>query len=93
MTREELYNLVWSTPASTAAVWLGISDVYLGRVCRSLDVPKPPRGYAITKPKASSLPDGAILQRGSITALASNRARTSLSPNEDFNPYGDLVDG
>ena len=45
MTREELYNLVWSTPASTAAVRLGISDVYLGRVCRSLDVPKPPRGY------------------------------------------------
>lgn len=45
MTREELYELVWSTPCSIAAGRLGVSDVYLGRVCRSLDVPKPPPGY------------------------------------------------
>lgn len=45
MTREDLYELVWSLPSSTAAGRLGISDVYLGRVCKMLDVPKPPPGY------------------------------------------------
>lgn len=45
MTREELYDLVWSNPVSTIAKDLGVSDVYLGRVCGSLEVPTPPRGY------------------------------------------------
>lgn len=46
ITREELYELVWSTSISAAAKQLEVSDVYLGRVvCRKMDVPRPPRGY------------------------------------------------
>jgi hypothetical protein len=45
MTRQELYDLVWSTPSSIAARQIGVSDVYLARICRSLAVPKPPLGY------------------------------------------------
>lgn len=45
ITREELYRLVWSVPKSKAARHLGVSDVYLGRVCTALDVPRPPRGW------------------------------------------------
>ncbi len=45
MTRQELYDLVWSIPSWTAAKQVGVSDVYLTRVCRALDVPKPPPGF------------------------------------------------
>lgn len=45
MTRKALYELVWSEPISKAAPKLGVSDVALSKICRKLDVPKPPRGY------------------------------------------------
>lgn len=45
MTRDELYDLVWSKPMTRIAAELGISDVMLGKLCRKLDVPRPPRGY------------------------------------------------
>lgn len=45
VTRNELYELVWSKPATRIAAELGISDVMLGKLCRKLEVPKPPPGY------------------------------------------------
>ena len=44
-SREELFALVWERPATEVARELGISDVMLGKLCRRLQVPKPPRGY------------------------------------------------
>ena len=44
-SREELFALVWERPATQVALDLGISDVALGKLCRKLQVPKPPRGY------------------------------------------------
>ena len=44
-SREELFALVWERPATEVAKELGISDVALGKLCRRLQVPKPPRGY------------------------------------------------
>jgi hypothetical protein len=43
--RQELYDLVWSTPMMHAAKQFGISGVMLGRICKERNVPKPPRGY------------------------------------------------
>lgn len=37
--------MLWERPASEVAKELGISDVALGKLCRYLQVPKPPRGY------------------------------------------------
>ena len=45
LTREELYELVWSIPMTKASKQLGISDVMLGKICRQRNVPRPPRGY------------------------------------------------
>jgi hypothetical protein len=45
LTREELYERVWSTPATKLAKEFGISDVALGKICKKLDVPKPYPGY------------------------------------------------
>ncbi len=43
--REKLYGQVWSEPVQRVAASYGISDVRLGKVCRILRVPVPPRGY------------------------------------------------
>lgn len=45
VTREELYDRVWSTPMSQLAAEFGISDVGLAKICKRLNVPVPHRGY------------------------------------------------
>lgn len=60
-TRQELYDLVWSTPASRLAQDFGVSDVAVAKRCKRLGVPRPFRGYwakveAGKKPRKSPLP-------------------------------------
>jgi len=43
--RAALYDQLWSRPALEVATGYGISGVRLGKVCRQLHVPVPPRGY------------------------------------------------
>jgi len=43
--REKLYEEVWKEPALIVAKRYGISGVALGKTCRRLGVPLPPRGY------------------------------------------------
>lgn len=62
VTREELYELVWSTPMIRIAEKFDVSGSYLARVCTELRVPRPARGYwaklAVGKaPKRPALPE------------------------------------
>jgi hypothetical protein len=45
ITREQLYELVWAEPMLKVAKRFDVSASYMARVCRMLDVPRPPRGY------------------------------------------------
>ena len=45
LTREELYERVWTEPMSVLAPKLGLSDVGLKKTCARLKIPSPPRGY------------------------------------------------
>ena len=45
ITRIELYEQIWDTPISLLAKKYGISDVGLAKICRRMDIPRPPRGY------------------------------------------------
>lgn len=45
VTREELYQLVWSQPMVHAAKQFSISGNGLAKICKRLDIPYPPRGY------------------------------------------------
>ena len=45
ITREQLYEEVWSEPALRVATRHDVSSSYLARVCDALNVPRPPRGY------------------------------------------------
>lgn len=43
--REQLYKEVWAKPIIEVADQYGVSDVMIHKICKSLDVPVPPRGY------------------------------------------------
>lgn len=45
LSREELYERIWSSPMTQVAAELGISDVALAKRCKKLNVPKPRVGY------------------------------------------------
>jgi hypothetical protein len=45
LSREDLYQRIWSKPVRDVARDLGLSDVGLAKVCARLNVPRPPRGY------------------------------------------------
>ncbi|WP_413710640.1 hypothetical protein [Rhizobium sp. Rhizsp82] len=45
MSREELHDLVWSTPMQKLAEIYGLSDRGLAKTCERYLVPVPPRGY------------------------------------------------
>ncbi len=45
LSREELYELVWSKPMVELAKDFGLSDVAVAKRCRKLGVPVPGRGY------------------------------------------------
>lgn len=61
LTRQDLYDRVWSKAMRIAAPELGLSDVGLKKICKRLDIPTPPLGYWAKKefgkaPKQPPLP-------------------------------------
>jgi hypothetical protein len=62
ISREELYELVWSVPMIKVGEKFKLSGSYMARVCSTLCVPRPERGYwaklAVGKaPEKPALPD------------------------------------
>lgn len=57
LTREQLYEKVWTTPMSKLAKELGMSDVGLAKVCNRLTIPKPGLGYWARIAHGQELPD------------------------------------
>lgn len=45
VSREQLYELVWSMPMTKVAEKFSVSGSYMARVCLVLRVPRPERGY------------------------------------------------
>ena len=45
LSREQLYEQVWSEPVRTLAPRYGLSDVGLAKICKRLKVPVPGRGH------------------------------------------------
>lgn len=66
VTREELYEQVWTTPIKKLAASYGVSNTAIAKACRRMGVPTPPRGYWMKiavgkKPRKGPLPS---LQEG-----------------------------
>lgn len=45
LTREQLYEQVWTEPMTRVAARLYLSDVGLAKICRQAEIPVPSRGY------------------------------------------------
>ena len=45
LSRDELYELVWTTPMVKLAEQFGLTDQGLAKKCKKHDIPRPPAGY------------------------------------------------
>lgn len=77
LTREELYEQVWSRPVIHLAKEYGLSDVGLKKICKKHNIPTPPLGYwakvrAGQKPKKKALQS---LQAGEATKILVGQCR------------------
>lgn len=45
VSREKLYEEVWSEPMVKVAARYGVSSSFLARICARINVPRPSRGY------------------------------------------------
>jgi hypothetical protein len=55
LTRQELYDLVWSEPMTKISARFGISDVAMAKACQKMQVPVPPSGYWARKSAGKSV--------------------------------------
>jgi len=78
-TRQELYELVWSTPMTKLAERLGISAATLRKKCHEHDIPTPGSGYW-TQLAVARAPERSALPASSSANDAIFVERTMLSP-------------
>ncbi|HMG17988.1 MAG TPA: hypothetical protein VK573_04635 [Gemmatimonadales bacterium] len=85
VSREELYEKVWTEPVRTVAKGFGVSDVALAKQCKNLKIPLPGRGYWSKKAAGKSvrrIPLPALPLNDAVTP----RAKTFSPPPVIVNP-------
>jgi hypothetical protein len=90
VSREKLYNEIWAEPITKVSKRYGVSDSYLIRILKSLNIPRPPRGYWATvaagiHPEKPSLPaaklgDAITWSRDGQTEFATSTADEGKIP-------------
>jgi hypothetical protein len=83
ISREDLYERVWSEPIQKLSKEYGLSDVGLAKTCRRFNIPIPPRGYwakkqaghRVSKP---SLPAATTAVEGTIRFAGSPADRSRI---------------
>jgi hypothetical protein len=65
--RQKLFDEVWATPVTKLAKKYGLSDVGLRKICVSLDVPLPPRGYWAKLAAGKTIPKPALHKTTCLT--------------------------
>ena len=95
VTREELYERVWTTPMRTLAAEFGLSDVGLKKTCRRMRVPTPERGYwarkaAGQKVRRTPLPKLPASVAGE--ALVATFSDTPRVPEPEVEPSGPVAE-
>ncbi len=84
VSREELYDKVWTEPVCTVAKGFGVSDVALAKQCKKLKIPLPGRGYWSKKAAGKSV------RRIPLPALPPNDAVTPRA--KTFSPPPVIAD-
>jgi len=63
-SRQQLFELVWESPITSVAKTIGVSDVWLAKVCKKSGIPVPPRGYWARRKAGRRVPVVVLPQRG-----------------------------
>jgi hypothetical protein len=78
--REKLYEEIWSKPVVDVAEQYGVSDVTIVKVCKSLEVPVPPRGYW------AKIRSGDIIPRPSLKPTKGKTVKVGPKTHEGQKP-------
>lgn len=86
LSRDALYERIWSEPLSSVARELGVSSPGLAKICARLMIPTPPRGYwsrrdrtgSDVRPPLPPAPEAGALPRPPRTRLAPEVRREQL---------------
>jgi hypothetical protein len=81
LSRQQLYDLVWSTPMTRLAKEFGVDNGFLARVCEREAIPRPPQGFWVKRsagieiarlplPEPKLRPPGATIQLARPTKSA-----------------------
>lgn len=94
LTREQLYDAVWTEPMATLGPKYGLSDVGLAKICRRLNIPVPGRGYwrqkevgqKVRRPRLPKLPERAT------PTMREVRLRRNASGSASPEPTGPVAE-
>lgn len=89
LSRQQLYEEVWKTPMHRLCAKYGLSDVGLAKVCRRMDVPRPPRGYwrrqsTGVKTSKPSLPPPGDFTQLEVTLLSRDKIPEKIVVNREI---------
>ena len=89
LTRQELYDMVWTAPMRTLAPSFGISDVAFAKHCKKAGIPFPGRGYWAKKdagkaPPRIPLPPRALGQKFGVVFGPDQLHAWPAPPPEDI---------
>jgi hypothetical protein len=92
LTREELYEKVWSQPMRTLAPTFGLSDVGLKKICHRLKIPTPPLGYWAKKQHGHHVRRPSLPRLNEIKEKAIRfRLATPKEPNRQLTEIEQLI--
>lgn len=81
--RQKLYEEVWEKPVVQVAIQYGVSDVAIHKICKSLQIPVPPRGYWAKLRAGEKLPKPPLPAVKGITQKTGSRTFTGVKKAED----------
>lgn len=88
LTRQELFDLIWSEPTAKLAEKFGVSDVAIAKWCKKMEIPKPPRGYWAKQQAGKTVPKQPKLKKlskngvDSISITQQNKTRINVAKKE-----------
>jgi len=89
ISRKELYEQVWTEPVTRLARRYGFSDVWLAKICRKNNIPRPPRGYWARKQSGQKVPK-TPLPKGKDDPIIAIHPRPLDSREKDVADRGDI---
>ena len=80
--REVLYKEVWEQPVTKVAEKYGVSDVMIHKVCKTLNIPVPPRGYWAKKQAGQAVEITPLPEANGKTVILGNKNTDSPDAQE-----------